>query len=486
MNRTFQWLLLLAGAIGLLTKSVDAQTNRPNFIFLLTDDIGWGDIGVYGNKQVKTPKIDSLAARGIRFRNAYVTTSSCSPSRSSIITGRYPHNTGAPELHDTVPGNQILFPALMKDAGYYTLLSGKNHMGPAVRKAFHYVDQGQGPGGQEGWVRLLQQRPEEQPFFFWLSAIDAHRDWQINDKGAIHNPDSIVVPPMMYDGPRTRLDIASYYHEISRTDYYLGELIKELEAQGILESTYIVFTSDNGSPFPRNKTRLYDSGVKVPLLISGPGISAQTSGSLISSIDFAPTFLELAGISKGTDMQGVSFVAVFRDSTLKVRDFVFTEHNWHVFKAHERMVRYKNWVYIRNAYPERKNLAGESTRVFPAGDELWDAYENGRTRPIQEDIFLQPRKAEELYELGRDPHQFYNLAEKRKYRKTLAYLSNVLDQWTEETGDSQPLQQTTDREDVHGKVLAQPWIKGDKPGASRAAEKEKRPGPIKEADTRGQ
>src|SRR5690606_25489706 len=114
---------------------VKAQ-EKPNFILFLMDDVGWGDIGCYGNKVVKTPNIDKLAQTALKFDNVYLTASSCSPSRCSIITGRYPHNSGAPELHDPLPPGQVMFPQLLKEAGYYTALSGKNHMGPQVKNAF--------------------------------------------------------------------------------------------------------------------------------------------------------------------------------------------------------------------------------------------------------------------------------------------------------------------------------------------------------------
>src|SRR5690606_17602453 len=129
------------------TLGQNITNNRPNIVLIIADDIGWGDIGLYGNKDVQTPNIDALGKAGLVFKNMYLTTSSCSPSRSSIITGRYPHNTGAPELHDQLPEDQFMFPEKLKDAGYYTALSGKNHMGGGVQKAFDSISPGKGPGG---------------------------------------------------------------------------------------------------------------------------------------------------------------------------------------------------------------------------------------------------------------------------------------------------------------------------------------------------
>src|SRR5690606_30163561 len=131
-------------------------------------DVSWNDLACYGNPSAYTPHLDLLATMGVRFDNAYLTTSSCSPSRASIISGRYPHNTGAPELHDTLPAGQLMFPQLLKDAGYYTALSGKNHMGPQTKYAFDLISNGGGPGGQEDWKTIIENRPKEKPFFFGL------------------------------------------------------------------------------------------------------------------------------------------------------------------------------------------------------------------------------------------------------------------------------------------------------------------------------
>ena len=173
MFRAALTCILLALVICLTTP---AAADRPNFILFLADDISWDDIGCYGHPTIKTPHIDRLAAHGLRFTNAYLTTSSCSPSRCSIITGRYPHNTGAPELHTSLPAGQVLFPELLKVAGYHTVLSGKHHMGNNANPAFSKISKGKGPGKEGDWVQLLKDRPKDQPFFCWYASTDAHRN----------------------------------------------------------------------------------------------------------------------------------------------------------------------------------------------------------------------------------------------------------------------------------------------------------------------
>lgn len=143
-----------------------AQTKQPNVIIFIADDVSYNDLGCMGHPVVKTPAIDQLAKNGLRFTNAYLTTSSCSPSRVSILTGRYPHNTGAAELHSAIPAGQIAFPKLLKDGGYYTAQAGKWHLGSSGVKpdgvflnAFDRVGgshaEGGGPGGEELWVDYI-------------------------------------------------------------------------------------------------------------------------------------------------------------------------------------------------------------------------------------------------------------------------------------------------------------------------------------------
>jgi len=427
-----------------------AEKPQPNFIFYITDDISFNDLGCYGNTAAHTPHLDSLAMEGLLFTEAYLTTSSCSPSRSGIITGRYPHNTGAPELHTNMPESQVFFPDLLQEAGYYTALSGKNHMGPAVSRAFDTISTGKGPGLQEDWVALMRERPKEKPFFFWFASVDAHRPWNIDSTAPVFAPEDVWVPPFLFDGPKTREDLTGYYHEVSRADHYLGEIIKELKKQGISENTYVIFMSDNGRPFPRSKTRLYDSGIKTPFIVWNPGtVNAGKTDALISAIDVAATVLDLAKVNVAPTIQGVSFSAVLDDPASQIRNVAFAEHNWHVFRSHERMVRHGKYMYIKNAYLEKMSMSRESAPEFPAGVELWNAWEEGLTHPEQEDIFQNPRPEEELYNVAEDPFQFNNLATDPAYANELETMRAVLAEWTEATGDNVPQNPTPDREDIY-------------------------------------
>lgn len=511
--------ILLLTTIPALSETGDSAENhkalndrkRPNIIVYITDDISYNDIGAYGNTVVKTPHIDALAEVSMVFDNAYLTSASCSPSRNSILTGRYPTSTGAPELHmDMDKDIQPFFPRQLKQAGYYTIFSGKLHGHELRPETWNATSSGKGPGSQEDWVELLQQRDKNRPFFAWFASTDAHRKgfvthssrvreenldpvdirtFIINDKAPVYDPDDIIVPPIYYDGPGTRQDLADYYHAVSRTDYYMGELIKELKAQGEWENTIIVHLTDNGRPFPRSKSFVYDSGMKTYLIFYGPGIKAGRTNSLVSAVDLAPTLLELAGIrEKDERIQGVSFSEVLRKPNVEVRDFIFAEHNWHMHPAHMRMVRYKDWMYLRNGLPHLRANNTESGARFAAGRELWFAFRDKKTTPAQENIFQIPRPAEELYYVRHDPHQINNLLAKEysvdEVKEIHAYLSKVLDQWMEEIGDHVPSSPTWSNRDATGldRTPNETWRRGEVPGSKFGADRITAPGPVRKAD----
>lgn len=172
---------LFTFCVGISTVMPCSSSEKPNVILIIADDVSWNDFGCYGNDVVKTPNIDLLAKEGLKFTNAFLTASSCSPSRCSIVSGKYPHSNGAAELHTPLPKDEIPFPLLLKENGYYTAQAGKWHMGPHVHRAFDLFTDGNGydngDGGEDNWVPFLTERPKDKPFFFWFASLDAHRPW---------------------------------------------------------------------------------------------------------------------------------------------------------------------------------------------------------------------------------------------------------------------------------------------------------------------
>ncbi len=480
---------IAAGATGFFFSpyafAEAAKPSRPNFVLIIADDISVDDFGCYGHPHIRTPNIDALAAKGLRFTNAYLTTSQCSPTRCSIISGRYPHNTGAPELHLPLPEGQPLFPLRLIEAGYYTAAAGKWHMGGYAKKAFNKIVKN-GPGrkedGKEGWVECLRQRPKEKPFFMWFASYDAHRGWQPDKNAERHKESDAVIPPYMANMSGTRKDLALYYDEVQRLDRYVGLVVEELRRQDVLENTLIVFMADNGRPFPRCKTWLYDSGIKTPFVLQWPkGIAkpGSVSDSLISVIDIAPTILGLAGLDIPEAMQGVSFEPLLSNPLENIREYAFAEHNWHDMQAHERMVRWKDYVYIRNACGHLAGWAYAHSKELSYKD-LFRLQEKGELTPAQADVFRAPRPAEALFNVKGDYHQLENLTENPDYKETLARLQAVMDEWQKRTGDTVPENLTLDIIDRKTyRWLHKPsgMPRGTVPGSERNAKMINDPGP---------
>lgn len=466
-------------------SKVSAQIATPNIIFIIGDDISWDDLGTYGNPYSKTPNLDKLAKDGLKFTNFFLTASSCSPSRTSILTGRYPHNTGAAELHTPLPEHLTFFPELLQKKGYYTALAEKWHEGPATKRAYDslFVNKEQnGEGAEEQWTRILQSRPKNKPFFLWLAPLDAHRPWSKNPVGYAHNPATeVLVPLTLVDTKETGQDLAAYYDEIARLDYYVGELEKELERQGIEQNTIIIFTADNGRAFPGSKTRLTDNGVKTPFLIKWPkGIKpGQESHSLVSSIDIAPTLLELAAIPPTPTIQGSSFTKLLKNPATEFRSYVFSEHNWHDYEAYERSVRTKDFLYIINKRPKLDNGGPIDANQSPSSLALKSANEQGTLTPLQKDIFLTPRPSEEFFDSKKDPLQIKNELDNKAYNLKINLLKEILAQWQEETGDTVPENLTPDWYDRQtGKPLPEKNKRGEMPGKAKNADRINAKGPF--------
>ncbi|MCF3649401.1 sulfatase family protein [Synoicihabitans lomoniglobus] len=426
----------VGGLCGLAIFAISAPP--PNVIVFVADDLGWDDSGPYGNPSVKTPTMDRLAADGLVFDRALLTTSSCSPSRCSILTGRYPHNTGAPELHQPLPADQVLVSTFLRHAGYYTAAVGKWHLGEAAKVQFDRVWEKSGPSGAENWVEALQDRPRDRPFFFWLASYDPHRGYEPNTIPQPHRPAAVIVPPYLPDTPEVRADLALYYDEISRFDHYVGLACAELEAQGVLDNTFIIVISDNGRPFPRAKTRLLDSGIRTPFIVCWPAglrrVGARTS-QLVSVIDIAPTLVDLAGLAPESSFQGTSFAATLHDASAHVRDYAFAEHNWHDYQARERSVSDSRYTYIRNSRPDLPATPPADAVGSPTFRAMQRLERAGELSPAMRDAFIAPRATEELYDNLADPHSLHDLIADPAHAAALHRVRAALDQWIRDTDD---------------------------------------------------
>ncbi len=427
-------LLVLHGPSGELLAE-DKPAGKPNFIVFIADDMAWDDCGAYGHPNIQTPNLNQLALDGMKFNHAYLTCSSCSPSRASIITGRYPHSTGAHQLHLPLPASQVTFVEKLKEAGYYTASAGKWHLGTPTETKFDHVTT-----KLDEWVSTLKQRPKEKPFFMWFAFTDPHRPYQRNIIARSHTNEEVIVPPYLPDTPEVRDDLALYYDEISRLDGVVGRVREELSKQNASSNTVIIFLSDNGRPFPRCKTTVYDSGIKTPWIVAWPEQvkAATVCDSLISSIDLAPTILELAGLPVSETFQGKSFKALLENPRATTRLHIFAEHNWHDFEDFGRGVRSSRFKYIRNFYTDLPGTPPADAVRSETYIKMLLLKDEDKLTADQQSCFLTPRPEIELYDLEADPHELHNLAGQKEFQKVQEELRAVLDQWQEETHDRLP------------------------------------------------
>ena len=443
-----------------------ARRSGPNIVLIIADDMGWDDCGAYGHPRIRTPNIDRLAAEGMRFTNAFLTASSCSPSRASIITGRYPHNTDAEQLHWPLPAEQRTFVELLKDAGYWTAAVGKWHLGDAVKNRFHRVHEADVSGfqlptdkdaskramvarersGCEHWVSTLRSRPKDRPFFLWLASLDPHRDYEPGIIANPHRREDVRVPPYLPDVSEVREELALYYDEIARLDSYVGKVLEELKEQGIEEDTFVLFISDNGRPFPRDKTTLYDGGIKTPWLVRWPqriqGGSVCTQ--LVSSIDIAPTVLTLAGIDIPSCFQGRSFASLLTDPKSKIREYIYAEDHWHDYEDLGRAVRSIRYKYIHNDYPDLPATPPADVGRSHTFDAMRRLRAQGKLNENQMACFAKPRPVEELYDVINDPHEMHNLVDDPRYADVLKEHRRALSDWSQRTDFRIPATRTPD------------------------------------------
>ncbi len=454
--------------------------DRLNIVLIIADDMNWDDSGAYGHPAIRTPNIDQLAEAGLLFQHAYLTTNSCSPSRASMITGKYPHNTGAEQLHWPIPAGSQTFVGQLKSLGYYTAAAGKWHMGDAIRDHFDKIYEAstagfvlpsgkageppkmiaEQPSGCEDWERALDERDSAKPFFMWLASLDPHREYTAGALDPPHRLEDVIVPPHLPDTPAVREDLRLYYDEIGRLDQYVGKVMAKLDEQGVADNTLVLFISDNGRPFPRDKSTLYDGGIRTPWIVRWPGEVAAgvKTNALVSAVDIAPTFLELAGVDATPNatalkadiqdsFEGQSFVHVLRDPTQTHRELAFAEDHWHDYEDHARSVADQQFKLIRNDYIDLLPTPSADAGRGLTWQDMLQLQSAGKLTAAQQSCFIAPRPTWELYDLQRDPGELKNLIDDPAYTSIREQMQHALAKWTEETNDYIPSQRTPDEFD---------------------------------------
>ncbi len=415
-----------------------------NIVLITADDLGWFDLSCYGNEDIQTGHIDSLSNSGVTFDNAFVTSSSCSPSRASLLTGQYPHTNGVDGLTNRYPekalpkGSRTLA-SVLKDKGMVTGIQGKWHIAGYSDKAVNY-------GYDESLSNIVEsviedssraidfiERHKDERFYLELNYMNNHRtvinhDFEFDPEFPV-DPDSIHVPEWwnLPDWPEIRLELAKYYSQTLKMDKMIGQVLSKLEELGLNEDTLVVFLSDNGPPFPGLKMTLYDRGIGTPLMIQWPAALPKGARvpSWVSLVDVMPTLLELMKIDIPDDLQGYSFANLLIEKDGEpIRDAIFSEMTYHVNYLPSRSIRYGQWKYIHN-YSD-----------LPVGlDQLADVEWAERLVLRDDQPWTRPKIEHELYDLENDPQEQNNLANNPEFFLTLTDLQARLGSHMKETGD---------------------------------------------------
>jgi arylsulfatase A-like enzyme len=446
--------------ILLLLAATLSQAAQPNIVIFLADDQGYGDLSCYGHPTLKTTGIDRLAAEGMRFEKAFLTISSCSPTRCSLLTGRYPHNTGAEDLHEPLPAEQVSLAQLLKAKGYHNMAVGKWHLGEAEREHWHAIEECGGAELGSTALKLLAERPKDKPFFFWVASKDPHRPYGERTTFGQYSPDQAIVPPYLPDHPLIREDMADYYEEIVRFSGQVNHIVSLLEEQGVLDETFIAYLSDNGMPFPRAKTTLYDSGIRTPLIVRYPPLvkPGTLQRNLVSTIDLTATVAEIAELDQST-MQGESLVPMLRDFQAPGREAIYAEANWHDFEKFTRAVRTDRYLLIRNYYWEEPLWNSVDSLNSKTWVGMLQMHRQGKLTTAQKFLFQEPRPYEEFYDLQVDPQSLENVIDAAQHTAAVNRLRTLLDNWRVATQDHMPEQRRRDGWTRDGRPLPhnQPW-----------------------------
>lgn len=429
MKHAFTVLLALVGA---LAGQAHAAA-RPNLILITGDDMGY-QLGCYGDTVATTPHMDRLAREGTRFTRGYITQASCSPSRSSMLTGLYPHQNGQIGLahlgYSMRPGIPTL-PTLLKRAGYCTGIIGKLHVAPESAFDFDYKQTNTADTRDMQKVRakceaFLDQRAGK-PFFLMLNFFDPHdphlQDVNGSPKIKVTPEQAKVFPFMGVDTPAMRQRVAEFTTCVNRVDEGVGVLMDVLRARKLDANTLIVILGDNGPPLPRAKTTSFEAGVRVPFIVWWPGrVRAQVSDALVCSVDLMPTFLELAGAEAPPGLPGRSLMPLLRGEPVAWRTTLATEYTTHE---------------PRNLNPQRsiRDARYKLTMTLLKDPAFrWPA-----EVPLEEYRKIQKRAATgeyiELYDLQADPYEFNNLAGRPELKAVQERLLKELHRWRVETQD---------------------------------------------------
>ncbi|WP_371397589.1 sulfatase [Fretibacter rubidus] len=450
------------------------EDDRPNILWLVLEDAS-PTLAPYGDTTIDTPNINRLAEDGVTYTNVYSPSGVCSPSRASLALGMYPSAIGANHMrtsshtditglpvYEAVPPPQAkMLSQYLRGHGYYTTNNYKtDYQFKTPKNAWD----------ESGVFAHWRNRPQGKPFFSVVNFTTTHESGLFEPYGfrkiesrhyfsddaeriaklpthpldktseantAIHLPKDtdFPIPSYLPDTPLVRRDMWKMYNNLAEADQQIGAVLAQLKEDGLLEKTVIFLYSDHGGPLPRQKRLIYDSGLKVPLIIRFP--NAENSGDMddqmVNFVDFAPATLSLAGLRTPDHMHGKDFILNDKDA----RKYIYAAADrFDGFTDTIRAVKEKRYKYIRNYRPEQEYYLPVTYREkIPTMQELLRLRDEGNLSSEQAQWFRESKEVDELYDTLADPHELNNLAQIPEYEEVLSRLKKEMDRWLNSIGD---------------------------------------------------
>ena len=436
---------------------------RPNFVLITADDMNWDAVGAFGcPTEGTTPHIDRLAAEGLRFKHGHVTIAVCQPSRSALMTGRYPHLSGGEGFYHLRYEGVPILPAILRDVGYDVGILGKvTHSTPYqafqwdMARDQSHLGQGRNPEVYYQYAKNFVQDAiaGDRPFFLMANSHDPHRPFYGNDKPEWYGeldppavppsctfaPEEVIVPGFLPDIPDVRLEIAEYYNSVRRCDDTVGRLLDVLDEAGVAENTLVMFLSDNGMAFPFAKTNCYLNSTRTPWVVRWPAVvqaGRVDAKHFMSGIDYLPTVLDAIGVDIPDGVNGKSLLPVLRGTEQAGCEQVFTQ--FHQTSARRnypmRCVQNTRFGYIFNPWSDGERAFRNESQSGRSWQAMEEAAASDSELAARNHLFTY-RVLEEFYDFANDPNALNNLIDDPNYADEIQDLRNALEAWMVETDD---------------------------------------------------
>ena len=434
---------------------------KPNILWIVAEDLS-EYIPSFGDSTVVTPNISKLAAEGVCYDNFYSPHPVCAPARAAIITGMYANSIGASHMrtgpwyggrpsqetinnyeknampsnmkaYEAIPAPEVkMFTEYLRKEGYYCTNNSKEDY-QFVKTPTAWDES----SNKAHW----RNRAPNQPFFsiFNIGVTHESQIWKKQmDSLWVDDNLNVPVPPYLPDTEIAKKDIRRMYSNVKEMDAQVGEILKELKEDGLLENTIIFWYTDHGGPLPRQKRLLYDSGIKVPMIIRFPNPQQrdQRDDRMISFIDLAPTLLSLTNIQPPQYMQGKAFLGSYKRG-IEPKYVYGAADRFDETTDHVRSVRDKNFKYIKYYDREKPMFLEVAYRnQMPIMQELLRLKKDGNLNKDQVLWFRDKKPAEELFDIQNDPYEIHDLSQDPAYKSTLEKMRKACENWTDEINDT--------------------------------------------------